>query len=219
MPTSWINYFVKGLHMRWRLWRVQRHRAAFTRALIGLAGKLAGADGRVDEVERETFRRMLNVREEDWQHIRNQFDLVSHSELGAELYARDLLKLTKARPQRRLDILLGLGDMARADGVVTNDEEHFLRSAGQILCLSHHEIDWALGVCNVSSVSIWSVLGFHGPVNCALLKHRYRELARVWHPDAALARGVPPGMIIGFTERFVDIQNAYKEAMKVCLSN
>lgn len=211
-PQSWSLFLMR----RWRLFWARRHREAFTTALIGLAGKLAAADGQVTQVERDVFLNMLRINDHQMRSVERQFNLVSTSLSGADGYARWLARLTKGKRNRKLDILMGLSDIARADGVFDEAEQKFLMSAGALLGLSQDDVRWAIGLCQGQDGSCWVALGFEGPVSCKLVKERYRSLARAFHPDAVMSRGVPEGMRQKYAERFTLIAAAHREALNSC---
>lgn len=199
-----------------RWWRIRSRRQAFTIALVGLAGKLAAADGHIDPEERESFRRMLKAKPFEWKRISQQFDLVAGSQAGAEIYAEMLSRLTQKQPERRRDILLGLVDIAYADGEFSDQEREFIARAAFGLGLNASDVALALGQNDEGVVGPWGVLGLNGPVSCRELKQKYHDLAREFHPDAALARGAPEELVEGFSRRFQRIHEAYKLVYSQC---
>ncbi len=216
MPSISQKLGLKFLLRQWQLYQARRNREAFTTALVGLAGKLAATDGHVSQVERDVFRGMLRIDERQWRLVERQFDLVSSSLTGADSYAKWLARLTKGKRSRKLDILMGLSDVARADGVFDEQEQEFLMSSGALLGLAEDDVRWAIGLCQSNITSCWACLGFSGPVSCRQVKERYYLLAKQFHPDMVTARGVPDGMRQQYAERFKRITAAHQEALELC---
>ena len=91
---------------------------AFTIAVVALAGKMARADGVVTEQEFEVFRRVFSVPPEEEGNVRRIFNLARQDVAGFEHYAGQIARLFRGNPAVLEDVLDGLFEIARSDGVL-----------------------------------------------------------------------------------------------------
>src|ERR1051326_3622886 len=96
----------------------------FTIAGIALAGKMAKDDGLVSGAELEAFERTFRVPAEEQANVRRIFNLARQDVAGYEAYAGQIAKLFVGNPGVLEDVLDGLFEIAKADGVLHRSEEH-----------------------------------------------------------------------------------------------
>ena len=90
----------------------------FTIAIIALAGKMAKADGVVSEEEFDVFRRVFVMPPEEEANVRRIFNLARQDMAGFEHYAGQIASLFRGNPAVLEDVLDGLFEIAKADGVL-----------------------------------------------------------------------------------------------------
>jgi DnaJ like chaperone protein len=188
---------------------------AFTIAVIALAAKMAKADGVVTDEEVETFDRIFRVPPEEQTAVRRFFDLARHDTAGYEAYAGQIARLYVGKPAVLEDILDGLFEIAKADGVLHPGEDAFLERVADIfgfapgeyrrIRASHFEPDAA---------DPYVVLGVAYDASDEEIKRTYRMLVRENHPDSLIARGVPEEFIRLATDKLAAINGAYEKILE-----
>src|ERR1700744_6315847 len=98
----------------------------FTIAGIALAGKMAGADGMATEQEFETFLKVFSVPPHEEANVRRIFNLARQDVAGFEAYASQIAGLLRGNPAILEDVLDGLFEIAKTDGVLHPGESEFL---------------------------------------------------------------------------------------------
>src|SRR5579883_1985276 len=98
----------------------------FTIAIIALAAKMAGADGTATEEEFAIFQRVFGVPAEEEANVRRVFNLARQDVAGFEAYAGQIARLFVGNPAMLEDILDGLFEIAKSDGVLHPAESAFL---------------------------------------------------------------------------------------------
>jgi DnaJ like chaperone protein len=182
----------------------------FTIALIALSAKMAKADGIVTADEVRAFERLFRVAPEEEANVRRVFDLAQRDTAGFEAYAGQIARLFAGNPAILEDILDGLFEIAKADGVLHPGEAEFLERVADIfgfapnefrrIRASHFEPDAA---------DPYVVLGVAYDAGEDEIKRTYRRLVRENHPDSLIARGVPEEFIRLATDKLAAINNAF----------
>jgi DnaJ like chaperone protein len=185
---------------------------AFTIAMIALAAKMAKADGVVSDEEVEAFDRVFRVPPDEQTSVRRFFDLARQDTAGYEAYAGQIARLYAGQPAVLEDILDGLFEIAKADGVLHPGEDAFLERVAEIfgfapseyrrIRASHFEPDAA---------DPYVVLGVTYDASDEEIKRTYRFLVRENHPDSLIARGVPEEFIRLATDKLASINGAYEK--------
>lgn len=186
--------------------------ADFAMALIGLGAKMAKADGIVTRNEIAAFQQVFQASPEGVELLGRAFDLAKETTLGFDGYARRLARRFRAHPAILEDVLDGLFHIAKADGVVTEDELTYLETVADIFGFSGLEfrrIRMAHGLVDVRDPYI--ILGIDPDVDDDELKRAYRRMAARNHPDALIARGVPSELQRLAVEKMAAINAAYAE--------
>lgn len=102
-------------------------RTAFTMALVGLAAKMAKADGVAVRVELDAFERWFHVPDDQLDAVRRVFDLAKRDVAGYAQYAHQINDLLSEDPELKRDVFECLFHVASADGVLHTAEEQFLK--------------------------------------------------------------------------------------------
>lgn len=168
------------------------HDVGFTAAVIGLAAKMAMADGLVTDEEIMTFSRVFRAPPEEAENVRRVFNLARRTVRGYEAYARRIGRRYSDRPCLLEGVLDGLFRIAGADGVVTQDELEYLRSVSEAfgfsaatfrrICASHLGPD---------ADDPYHVLGVPHDADFPAIRSAYRRLMADNHPDRLVQMGAP----------------------------
>ncbi len=187
---------------------------AFTIAMIALSAKMAKADGIVTDEEVEAFDRIFRVPPEERASVRRFFNLARQDTAGYEAYASQIARLYAGKPAVLEDILDGLFEIAKADGVLHPGENVFLERVADIfgfapgeyrrIRASHFAPDAA---------DPYVVLGVAYDAGDDEIKRTYYRLVRENHPDSLIARGVPQEFILLATDKLAAINGAYEKIL------
>ena len=186
----------------------------FTIAIIALAGKMAKADGVVSEEEFDVFRRVFVMPPEEEANVRRIFNLARQDMAGFEHYAGQIASLFRDNPAVLEDVLDGLFEIAKADGVLHPDESRFLERVAEIFGFAPNEFRRIRAAHFAPELTDpYVILGLSYSADDNELKQTYRRLVRENHPDSLIARGVPQEFIKLATDKLAAINNAYE---KIC---
>ena len=187
---------------------------AFTIAVIALSAKMAKADGVVTPDEVEAFSQVFTVEPGDEDHVARVFNMARRDVAGYDAYARQIARMFQDRPGVLEDLMDGLFHIARADGVVHEDELAFLHDVATIFGFSDFEFARIRASNTGEAVADpYLVLGVTPDATDQDLKMAYRRAVAENHPDRLIARGVPEEFVTLATEKLAAINTAW-EALK-----
>jgi DnaJ like chaperone protein len=182
----------------------------FTIAVIALSAKMAKADGIVTEAEREAFGRVFRVPPQEAANVRRIFDLARQDVAGYESYAGQTARLFVGNPALLEDVLDGLFEIAKADGVLHPAESTFLERVSEIFGFAPNEFRRIRASHFAPELTDpYVILGVSYVASENEIKQTYRRLVRENHPDSLMARGVPPEFIKLANDKLAAINNAY----------
>lgn len=192
-----------------------RRRVAFSIAMIALSAKMAKADGVVTQNEVNAFRQIFIVPPDQTRNVARLFDLAKQDVAGFEAYAGKIAGLCgSGAPNCALleDVLDGLFHIAKADGVVHDQELGFLRRVGEIFEIEEDHFETILAGHAIvgGSIDPWRVLGLDRDTPFDKVKARYRAMVAENHPDKLIARGVPDEFLAIANSRLAAINGAYE---------
>jgi DnaJ like chaperone protein len=184
---------------------------AFTIAVIALGAKMAKADGQVTRDEVTAFREVFQIAEADQQGAARVFNLARQDVTGFEDYASRIAHMFADQPEMLRDLIEGLFHIAMADGMYHPNEDAFLTRVAQIFAMDDSDFA-SLRARFVPDTSPLphTVLGIAPNASMAEAKAAWRQLVRNNHPDALVARGLPPEAISMAEKRLIDINRAWK---------
>ncbi|MCX7281583.1 MAG: TerB family tellurite resistance protein [Alphaproteobacteria bacterium] len=186
----------------------------FTIAIIALAGKMARADGVVTEEEFNIFQRVFGVPPHEEANVRRIFNLARQDMAGFEHYASQIARLFMGNPAILEDILDGLFEIAKADGVLHPCEAKFLERVAEIFGFAPNEFRRIRASHFAPELTDpYVILGLSYAADDDELKQTYRRLVRENHPDSLMARGVPAEFIKLANDKLAAINSAYE---KIC---
>ncbi len=183
----------------------------FTIAIIGLGAKMAKADGQVTREEVIVFRQIFQIPPADEAHAARVFDLARQDVAGYEAYAFKIAKMFREDREMLIDLLEGLIHIAMADGEYHPKEDVFLSRVAEIFGLEPR-VFLCLRARHVPGMvpDPYSVLGISPSASFEDIKKRYRHLVKQYHPDAMIARGLPPEAVQIASNRLISINEAWE---------
>lgn len=190
----------------------QPNDVAFTAAVIGLAAKMARADGYALQVELEAAQRVFRPPEGEEGNFRRAFILAQQTVLGFESYAKQVGRRYRARPCLLEDVLDGLFHIAAADGRVTEAELAYLEEVAAHFGFSDLEFR-RIKATNLGPEASdpYAVLGLLPGAPIEEVREAWRKLAADNHPDTMLSRGAPPEFVAIAREKTAAINAAYAQ--------
>jgi DnaJ like chaperone protein len=184
----------------------------FTIAMIALAGKMAKADGMVTEEEFAVFLKVFTVPPQEEANVRRIFNLARQDVAGYEIYAGQIAQLFKDNPAILEDVLDGLFEIAKADGVLHPAESQFLERVAEIFGFAPNEFRRIRASHFAPELTDpYVILGVSYVAGEDELRRTYRRLVRENHPDSLIARGVPEEFIKLANDKLAAINGAYEK--------
>jgi len=184
----------------------------FTIAVVALAGKMARADGVVTDQEFEVFREAFGVPPAEEANVARIFNLARQDIAGFEYYAGQIARLFVGNPAMLEDVLDGLFEIAKADGVLHPGEAAFLEKVAEIFGFAPNEYRRIRASHFAPELTDpYVILGVSYVADDEELKQTYRRLVRENHPDSLMARGVPAEFIKLANDKLAAINNAYEK--------
>jgi DnaJ like chaperone protein len=185
---------------------------AFTIAIIALAAKMAKADGIVTEQEFTIFQRVFGVPPHEEANVRRVFNLARQDIAGYEAYAGQIARLFRDNPAMLEDVLDGLFEIAKADGVLHPCEAKFLERVAEIFGFAPNEFRRIRASHFAPELTDpYVILGVTYSADEDEVKQTYRRLVRENHPDSLIARGVPAEFVKLANDKLAAINNAYEK--------
>ncbi|HVV64740.1 MAG TPA: TerB family tellurite resistance protein [Rhizomicrobium sp.] len=183
----------------------------FTIALIALSAKMAKADGVVTADEVSAFERLFRVAPEEEANVRRVFELAQRDTAGFETYAGQIARLFAGNPAILEDILDGLFEIAKADGVLHPGEAAFLERVGDIFGFAPNEFRRIRAShFPPDAADPYVVLGVNYDASEDEIRRTYRRLVRENHPDSLIARGVPEEFVRLANDKLAAINTAFE---------
>lgn len=195
-----------------------RRKVAFSVAMIALSAKMAKADGVVTENEVNAFRDIFDIPDAEFKNVARLYNLARQDVAGYEAYAEKMAALCGTCEDNcpiLEDILDGLFHIAKADGLVHENELAFLQRIAEIFKISevHFERILARHV-HVEGLDPYKVLGVEEGMSLDEIRKRYRALVAEHHPDKLIARGVPAEFHGIANERMSMLNNAWSSIQR-----
>ena len=183
---------------------------AFTIAIIALGAKIATADGVVTRDEKEAFSRVFRVPPSEQANVKRIFDLVRRDTAGYDAYATQIARMFRTSPGVLEDIMDGLFEIAKADGVFHPGEARLMEHIAEIFGFSPNVYRRIRATHFVDSADPYVILGISYEAGEEEIKQTYRLLVKENHPDSLIGRGVPPEFVKLATDKLAAINSAYE---------
>ncbi len=198
----------------------ETRRIAFATAIIVLGAKLAKADGQVTRDEVDAFKQRFKFSEDEVGGVARIYDQAKTSAEGFEPYARQIAALFGRDPVLLEELLIGLFEVARADGDLRTGEIEFLREVASIFGFDQTKFEQMRATFSAAekptsqSGDPYKVLGISRSSTDAEVKKTYRKLVRELHPDQLIAKGLPKEFISRANNRLAVVNTAYDQIEK-----
>ena len=163
----------------------------FSAAVTALGAKLAKADGQAEPGEFVAFSEVFVPGPAAMRDVRSLYDLARQTTRGFESYARQLAKRYRACPGVLEDVLEGLFHIAKADGVVTLEEQRFLERVAELFGMS--PLTWRRILAEQIGAPAddpYVILGVRADASDAEIQSAWKAALLRAHPDRAAALGL-----------------------------
>ncbi len=187
----------------------ERRRVAFTIAAIALAAKMASADGNASAAEFATFQRLFHVDPREAGNARRFYDMAKQSVAGFEAYAAQAADLLGPGSATLEDLLDALWMIAAVDGFHDAELAYLEAVAGKLGFDEAAQARIRRRHLAPAADDPWAVLGVEPGSDFNAIRAAYHTLVKRYHPDRALAEGVPSEFIRVSELRMADINAAY----------
>jgi DnaJ like chaperone protein len=188
----------------------QSNDVGFTAAVIGLAAKMAKADGAATEAERRAAAQVFRPPPGEETAFRRAFSLAKQTVLGFDSYAKQIGRKYRARPCLLEDVLDGLFHIAAADGPVSAAELDYLEQVAAHFGFSDLEFR-RIKATNLGpdADDPYAILGLLPGASMEEVRHAWRRAAAENHPDRMMQRGAPPEFVDIARDKTAAINAAY----------
>lgn len=182
----------------------------FTAAVIGLAAKMAKADGVATEAEMAAAAQVFRPPPGEDDHFRRAFLLANQTVLGFESYAKQIGRKYRARPCLLEDVLDGLFHIASADGAITQAEVDYLAEVASHFGFSDMEFR-RIKATNLGpdAGDPYAILGLLPGASMEEVRQAWRRAAAENHPDRMVQRGAPVEFVEIARDKTAVINAAY----------
>ena len=187
-----------------------RRQVGFSVAMIALSAKMAKADGVVTEDEILAFRQIFDIPEDEFNHVSKLYNLAKQDVAGYHAYAKRVVRLFPEDPVILEDVMNGLFHIAKADGLVHENEMLFMDDIADIFGIQGREYERIrLRHMEPEDGNPYVLLDADQSWDDDRLKSHYRKLIKENHPDRFIARGLPPEFVSIANERLSQINSAW----------
>lgn len=188
---------------------------AFTIGVVVLSAKMAKADGVVTRDEIAAFREVFHIPPDEVRNVGRVWDMARRDVEGFEVYAQQIARLFNPGSPVLEELLLSLFHIAKADGVVHQNEVAYLERVAEIFGFDELAFQRIRAVAgDKDAEDPYSVLGVPQTAEDAEIKSTYRKLIREHHPDRLIAEGLPEEFVAAATEKMAAINAAYDRIAK-----
>ena len=191
-----------------------RRKVAFSVAMIALSAKMAKADGVVTQDEIRAFHEIFSAPDSELRNVARLYDLAQADIAGYEAYAAQVAGLCgSGGPNCAVleDILDGLFHIAKADGVLHEREDRFLRRIAEIFGIGEeHYQSIVARHLDLGDADPYVVLGVKRGLPFDEIRSAYRKLVSQNHPDRLIGRGMPEEFVAIATRRLAAINAAFE---------
>ena len=197
----------------------------FYESVLILGAKVCKADGRVDTEEIRTFKTYFGIDEKSFPGSTEIFARAATTAAGVKEPAQKIYALFEEQREPLEHIIIGLIQIAAADGIITSDEKKVIESVCREFKFPKDEIERLFLIFeNISQKSKKSshgnfsggtrvqhlkILGLSANASHDEVKAAYKELVRKHHPDLLISQGLPIERIKDSEEMLKAINVAY----------
>ena len=186
---------------------------AFATGVIVIAAKLSKADGQVTQDEVKKFREVFDFDPKDEVEIGKIFNSAKKSSEGYEVYAKQLLAVFGNQQGLYIEFINSLYKIALADGDLHGNEEKMIKGIAKIFKMPINLVEsikvqfFKENQQNISDD--YKVLLSEPNDSDEEVKKKYYKLAKEYHPDTLISKGLPDEFLRFANERLSSINEAY----------
>ena len=208
---DWVEKVAENLNEM----RANRRSVAFTVALIALSAKMAKADGVVTQDEVTAFEKLCQIPDDERANVARLYDLAKKDVAGFDVYAAKLADLLDQDKAILEDVLDGLFSIAKADGILHENELNFLAIVARQFGFDEACYERIVSRhVQLRGADPYKVLGLARNAPLREVKAKRKALLQEHHPDRMIARGVPEEFLAIANARMAAINAAYDEIIR-----
>ena len=200
-----------------RLNRTEQIQAAYFISLFSVLGKFAKIDGVVtrDEIAViDRFLQQMGITGTERDFAIGIFNDAKDSPYTIQDFAGQFYEVSRHQQALLYSFIDLLFQLALADGRVHPAEEHAIDDMRRIFGISDTEFAGIQGRYVDDAEKYYTVLNCTAACTDEEIKKQYKKLAKDFHPDTIIAKGLPEEFVAFATKRFQDIQGAYEKIKK-----
>jgi len=204
-------------HGQPRLVYAEQTQVAYFVSMFSILGKLAKIDGVVTEDEIavvEGFIGNLNMGDSEKRFARQVFNEAKDSRYSIDDFAAQFYRIGQAQPAVLVSFLDVLFQIASADQRFDPAEESALKRIKDIFHISDQQFNSMKGAYFKEVNRFYEVLNCTPDCSDEEIKANYKKLAKDFHPDTIVSKGLPEEFTEFATKRFQEIRSAYEEIRK-----
>ncbi|WP_372755996.1 TerB family tellurite resistance protein [Mariniflexile sp.] len=193
--------------------RTQTQPGDFEVSLLILASIVIKADGKQDQRELDFVRnQFVSMYGKD--RANHAFKLFKEINKQQNISTRQVCLQIRQMMQHasRLQLIHFLFGIAKADGLVTEDEAQQIATMAGYLGISHNDFESIKAMFYDSSDSAYKILEIDKTATNDDIKKAYRTMAKKYHPDKVIHLGKEHQA--GAEEKFRQVQAAYEKLQK-----
>ncbi len=195
----------------------EQAQAAYFISMFSILGKLSKIDGAVSAAEIavvEKFIHSLPITVQEKQFAKQVFREAKDSPFSIDDFAAQLKQYLGRQPSVLLSFFDILFQVAAADGNLHPDEEAALKKIKNIFNISELQYNSIKSRYFNETNRYYKLL--HCTPDCTVeeVKSNYKNLAKDFHPDTIISKGLPEEFVNFATQRFQEIQEAYEKIRK-----
>jgi DnaJ like chaperone protein len=197
--------------------RTEQIQAAYFISLFSVLGKFAKIDGEVssDEIAViDKFIRQMGITGTERDFAINIFNDAKNSPYSIHDFAGQFYEVSRHQQALLYSFLDLLFQLALADGKVHHAEEQAIDDMRRIFGISDAEYNSIKGRFIDDADKYYKVLNCTAACTDEEIKKQYKKLAKDFHPDTIIAKGLPEEFVAFATKRFQDLQGAYEKIKK-----
>jgi DnaJ like chaperone protein len=202
-----------------------KRKGQFVYHVFSLCAKMAKADGKISQAEITHMERLIRQQFRLSDKARTQavriWKEAKDSNKSFEEYARAFYNEFSNERARILDMMNLLFEIAAVDGRLHPREEELLLRAAGIFHIGRLQYDRIKSrFFEEPKLKAWTatdphyaILGAEPHESVDIIKKKYRELAKKWHPDKMTAAGASNEVLRHAKEKFQQINEAYEKIL------
>jgi DnaJ like chaperone protein len=189
-------------------------------SVFSMLAKIAGADGKFLSSEKKVIDEFMNknlkLDKESRQFAIDVFNKAGSKNTSFEEYAEQFYSYFKDEKDMLLSMVDLMVNLAASDDEYHHREEKFIKKACNIFKISEHEYESieAQYIAGAGLEKYYKILDLSPDAEFSKVKKRYRSMAKDYHPDNIIGKGLPEEFVDFAEEKFKKIQNAYEEIKK-----